>query len=325
LLKTIDWTTIHLTNVRETGEKINMSLNLEQNKDLRTRTTMKTGGKAEFFAQPVRVTDLQELLRWASDEGHQMTVIGGGSNILISDAGIRGLVIDMRMFKHMTVRGCLLTASAGNLLEKAVSSASEAGLSGLEVFSGLPGTIGGAVTGNAGCFGHEISEPLAWVEYMDLDGNIHRDAKEDLSFAYRESPFKHNHMISLEAAFLLEPAEPHIVTGRAKQYRQRRREMGQYRNPSMGSVFKNPLSPDGRQQLSAGKLIEEAGLLGFTHHKAQVADYHGNYIINPTGEATSQDIYDLVRIIQQRITEQNHIELEPEIRFLGEFAQHSAP
>lgn len=325
LPKSTDWTTIHLTNVRETGEKINMSLELEHNKDMRTRTTMKTGGKAEFFAQPVRIPELHELLRWASEEGHQVTIIGGGSNILISDAGIQGLVIDMRLLRRITMRGCLLTVSAGNLLEKAVSSASEAGLSGLEVFSGLPGTIGGALTGNAGCFGHEISEPLAWVEYMDLEGNTHRDAKEELSFSYRESPFKHNEMIILEAAFLLEPAEAHIVTGRAKQYRQQRREMGQYRNPSMGSVFKNPVSLDGKQQLSAGRLIEQAGLLGFAHHKAQVADYHGNYIINPNGEATSQDIYDLVRIIQRRVAQKSQIKLEPEIRFLGNFAEHTAP
>jgi UDP-N-acetylmuramate dehydrogenase len=300
-----------------------MSLELEQNKELKARTTMRTGGKAEYFAQPSRLPELRELLLWAREQNKQVTVLGGGSNILISDSGISGLVIDLKRLRRITVRGRILAALAGNLLEKAVSTASEAGLSGLEVFSGLPGTVGGAITGNAGCFGHEISEHLAWVDFIDFEGRTHRLERADLQFSYRESPFKHQPWVILEAAFLLSPQAPHLVMGRAKHFRQQRREMGQYRNPSMGSVFKNPSSADGKTQLSAGKLIEEAGLLGYTHRGAQIADYHGNYIINPSGEAVSQDVYELVQIIQKRIRDERHIELEPEIRFLGTFEDHT--
>ena len=285
---------------------------------------MKTGGKAEFFAQPVRAADLQELLRWASGEGHQVTVIGGGSNILISDAGIRGLVIDMRMFKHMTVRGCLLTASAGNLLEKAVSSASEAGLSGLEVFSGLPGPLEGPSPATPGASGTKSVNPLfgssTWIltEYtqggqrgtpirlqgIPVQTQSHDHSRSSLSARTCRTPYRDWQSKAVPAAAKRDGTVSKPLHGIGVQE----------------STFSRRQAAAVRRQAHRGGWPSR-----FTHHKAQVADYHGNYIINPTGEATSQDIYDLVRIIQQRITEQTHIELEPEIRFLGEFAQHSAP
>ncbi|MDA3835550.1 MAG: FAD-binding protein, partial [Spirochaetales bacterium] len=169
-----------------------MSPNLEKNKALKRYTTVKTGGTAEFFASPESVPELRELLQWASSGDHPVTMLGGGSNVLIADSGIKGLVIDSRKLKRIHIRGTLLTARAGDALEKAASSAAEHGLSGLEVFSGLPGTVGGAVYGNAGCFGHEMSDFLAWVDYLDLWGNLHRLFRSQHKFSYRESPFKHN-------------------------------------------------------------------------------------------------------------------------------------
>ncbi|MGM0432632.1 MAG: UDP-N-acetylmuramate dehydrogenase [Spirochaetota bacterium] len=296
-----------------------MKANIETDKPLRQYTTIKTGGPAEFFSTPEDVEELQELLKWAAEHQHNVTPIGGGSNVLIAEEGLKGLVIDSRKLKRITQRGRLLTAATGNALEKTVTTAAEHGASGLEYFSGLPGTVGGAVYGNAGCFGHEISQCLAWVDYLESDGSFHRIFHDEMEFGYRDSPFKHRRWFITEVCFELIPTMPLSVSEAAKRFRQRRRDMGQYRNPSMGSIFKNPTDPKTGAQLSAGSLIEDSGLLGREKGGAQIASYHGNFIINPAGKASSSDIYALILYIQDVIRKNHGINLELEIQLLGSF------
>ncbi len=294
-----------------------MELEILHNIQLDRYSSIKAGGTAEHLAHPETMEQLHDLLLWAEKQTLPVTILGGCSNTLISDTGITGLVIDTKRLKKVHVRGVLLTSYCGTTMEKAISVSAEYGLSGLEVFSGLPGTIGGAVYGNVGCFGHEIAEYIEWVEYLHHDGTLHRLYREQHRFDYRDSPFKHNPWIITEVCFNLAPKAALAVQETAKNYRQRRRDMGHYTHPSMGSIFKNPIDPVTGDRISAGKLIEEAGLIGHSVGSATVATYHGNIIINPKGESNADDIYRLIHYIRACIQRTYGISLELEINMLG--------
>lgn len=282
---------------------------------LRPYTSIMTGGTARYYAQPKGYDELAALLRWSSEQRIPLTVIGGGTNILVSDTMIDGLVIHLRDFRRASIRGCLLSVKSGDSVDRAVTIASEFGLSGLEYYSGLPGTVGGAVYGNAGCFGHEISECIEWVEHMDHQGVTHTVFAEDLEFEYRSSPFKQMPVIITEIGFRLQPKNSVQIQEDAKAFRQRRRERGHYRHPSMGSVFKNPLG----HQLSAGRLIDSSGLSGYSIGGASVAEHHANFIINKDKDATADDIHRLIEYIRERVQETHGVLLEPEIQYIGDW------
>ncbi len=286
---------------------------------LESLTSIKAGGKAAYYARPEDYDQLVGILSMVRSEGLELSILGGGTNTLISDKGIPGLLLDMRRFKTIHTRGTLLTARAGSTLERAVALSAEAGLSGLEYFSGLPGTVGGAVFGNAGCFHHEIGEVVEWVEYFDMDGELHKMWRDQYRFSYRSSPCRTNRWIITQIGFNLAPKAPIYIQQQAKAYRQKRREMGHYRYPSMGSIFKNPINPKTGMRVSAGELIDAAGLLGYTVGNAKVAEYHGNIIINPGGKAGSDDIFQLIGYIQDTVEKVHGITLELEINLLGQW------
>ncbi len=305
------------SNVRETGEKINMEHLIQKDILLESYTSIKAGGIAEYVAQPENYEELSGLLAWAQDQDRRVSILGSGTNTLISEKGVTGLLIDIKKLRKVHTRGTLLTAYAGSPMEKVVKVSADAGLSGLEYFSGLPGTVGGAVYGNAGCFGHEVAEAIDWIEYMTPDGNMHKMRKDQYLFTYRGSPCKCNGWIITEIGFNLTPKPSITIQEKAKKYRQKRRDMGHYRYPSLGSIFKNPIDEKTGERLSAGKLIDEAGLLGHAVGAARVAEYHGNIIINPKGEALSDDIYELIEYIQMQVKKKHDITLELEINLLG--------
>ncbi|MCF7941777.1 MAG: UDP-N-acetylmuramate dehydrogenase [Spirochaetia bacterium] len=294
-----------------------MEQKIQQNIALRPYTSIRTGGPARYFAQPADSEELKGLLGWANTKQIPVTILGGGSNTLIADRGIDHLVIDTKGIRGITVRGRLLCAACGDTLEKAVTVSAEYGLAGLEIFSGLPGTVGGAVYGNAGCYGHAVSEYIDWVEYLSCDGSLHRLYRDQYRFGYRDSPFKHHKWIITEVGFNLMPSQPIAIGQKAKKYRQMRRDKGHYRYPSMGSIFKNPPGTEGGRRISAGKLIEEAGLSGYAVGSARIADYHGNIIINYDGTATADDIRELIDHIRATVFEFHGIMLETEINFFG--------
>ncbi len=294
-----------------------MEQKIQENIDLFPYTSIKIGGPAAYLAHPKTFDQLIELLSWASERTIPVKIIGGGSNILISEHGIKALVIDTKGLKDIHIRGTLLTAYCGNTLEDVITTATEYSMAGLETFSGLPGTIGGAVHGNIGCFGHDIAEFIEWVEYLTCDGALHHMIRDQYHDTYRDSPFKHHPWMITEVCFNLQPGKAIAIQSRGKEYRKKRRDNGQYRYHSMGSVFKNPIDPSTGVRISAGKLIDEAGLKGYRMGGAQVADYHGNIIINPRNEATADDIHRLIEHIRSRIEILQDIKLETEIDFLG--------
>ncbi len=305
------------SNVRETGEKINMEHLIQKDILLESYTSIKAGGRAEYIAQPENYEELSGLLAWALDQQQDVNILGSGTNTLISEKGVEGLLIDIKKLRKVHTRGTLLTAYAGSSMESVVKAAGDAGLSGLEYFSGLPGTVGGAVYGNAGCFGHEVADLIEWIEYMTPDGEMHKMRKDQYLFTYRGSPCKCNGWIITEVGFNLTPKPSIEIQDKAKGYRQKRRDMGHYRYPSLGSIFKNPSIEGIDERISAGKLIDEAGLLGHAVGAAKIAEYHGNIIINPKGEAKSDDIYQLIEYIQMQVKKKHDIALELEINLLG--------
>lgn len=292
-----------------------MEQRIEKDISLKNLTSIKAGGSADNYIRITSVAEFSQVLVWAKEKGLEVTILAGGSNVLVSQRGIGGLVIDTRGLRGIQVRGTVLTALAGSALEKVVGIAGEQGLGGLEYFSGLPGTIGGAVYGNAGCWGAQISDYIEWVEYLDIDGKLHTFFRGQYPFSYRDSPFKHNRWFITEVNFNLTPCSPMEITQKAKEYRNRRRESGQYRYPSMGSVFKNPVI--GSERYPAGKLIDELGLSELELSNVRLLEKKANILINPTGKASSQDIYRMIETIRSEVRAARALELELEIQLLG--------
>ncbi|NLZ77287.1 MAG: UDP-N-acetylmuramate dehydrogenase [Spirochaetales bacterium] len=294
-------------NVRNRVEKIN----LEQEVDLAEFSTMKSGGKADLCCHPTDLEGLRVALAFARDASLPVTVLGGMSNVLISDGGIEGLVVRTTDMSKVTRRGNLLSALAGARLDDVVDLAIEEGLGGLEHFYGIPGTIGGALRGNAGAHGHEISEKVLFVDLLDPEGNLLRKRVVPAEFSYRTSPFKgRDDLILHEIHLALDPVrDTHALKNIALGHKRSRIERRQYEYPSLGSIFKNPPG------LKAGALLED--LKGTRIGGALIAPHHANMIINADGRATSQDVRNLILLAKERVFTAHGITLEEEIVYLG--------
>jgi UDP-N-acetylmuramate dehydrogenase len=302
-----------VTNVRNSGEKINLEDLLEHGVSLSGHTTIHTGGKADCVAYPNDFEELRALFSYASEQGLPVTVLGGGSNCLISDDGIEGLTIVTTHLTRLHILGELFCVRCGLSLDRAIDRAIEAGLSGLEKLGGIPGTVGGAIWGNSGTDEVQVSDLLYYVDYMTPDGKLHRMQTHADEFSYRRSPFTdHGEYVLYEAGFRLIPTtQTSDAQIRKEEAKKKRKLSGQYDNPSLGCVFKNP--PDAH----AGQLIETCGLKGAQVGGASVSQRHGNIIINSKGNATSRNVHDLVALVQKTVEQQTHIHLEPEIRLIG--------
>ncbi|AEV27973.1 UDP-N-acetylenolpyruvoylglucosamine reductase [Sphaerochaeta pleomorpha str. Grapes] len=300
-------------NVRNSGEKINLEELLEYEVPLSDHTTIHTGGKADCAAHPSDFEELRSLLSYAEEQQMKVTVLGGGSNCLISDNGIEGLTIVTTHLTRLHISGELFCVRCGLSLDRAIDRSIEAGLSGLENLGGIPGTIGGAIFGNSGANNVQTSDLLYYVDYMTLDGKLHRMQTHADEFSYRKSPFSdHRDFIMYEAGFRLIPTIQTSDARLRKEEAKRKRKLdGQYDNPSLGCVFKNPPGH------VAGKLIEECNLKGMQIGGAAISNRHGNIITNFNGKATSQNIFDLIAHIQAVVQKEQHITLEPEIQFIG--------
>lgn len=301
-------------NVRYRDEKIKFDDIIKENVPLNGFTTLKTGGCAQFFTSPGRFEELKTALLFAKEKGLQITVIGGGSNLLVSDEGIEGLVIRTNHLSRFSTRGNLFSCRAGLALDKAITITIEDGMLGLEGLGGIPGTIGGAIVGNSGAYGHLISDHLLYVDYITYNGNTHRVSIDDIDFSYRHSTFSDmRNFILFEAGFLLNNNNNSVDARKAKENAKKdRRDKGLFEYPSAGSVFKNPSS------LLAGQLIDQCGLKGKIYKGAMVCKTHGNYIMN-YDNATSSDIYRLSQICKEEVMKRFNIELKYEIKVLGKF------
>lgn len=282
---------------------------------LSKHTSFRIGGPADFFAV---VEDVEQLRSWvllAREVDQAVLLLGKGTNILVADAGYRGLVIENRCCGcQPDAASCSIVAEAGVPLATLAQEAAQRGFGGLEWAIGIPGTLGGAIVNNAGAYGGEMAAVLGGVTVLDREGTQRELAPEDLGLGYRASRFKNargSGEIILSATLQLQPESTATLKERMDQYRSRRRA-AQPRRPSAGSVFKNP---PGR---TAARLIDEAGLRGKRVGGAQISEKHANYIVN-LGQATAADVLLLVTMVQEEVRRQSGLDLELEIELVGEF------
>lgn len=287
-------------------------MEIKKNELMKNHTSFKIGGEADFFCEPSSIEEIIECIDLAKKEEMPCTVIGNGSNLLVSDKGIRGLVIKIdKNFSNAAISGNIITAQSGILLSRLAATALNANLSGLEFASGIPGTLGGGVYMNAGAYGSEMKDLIKSVTFLQ-DGKIIEKNAEYLDFGYRHSFFTGKNAVILSAQLELTPADYSEVKAKMDNLRQRRTEKQPLSMPSAGSTFKRP---DG---YFAGKLIEDAGLKGFKIGGAEVSQKHSGFVVN-SGNATANDVLMLIKHIQNTVFDKFGVKLETEVKFLGEF------
>lgn len=273
-------------------------------------TTFRVGGAAEYFLMP----DLQqtpELVALCKRCEMPLVIIGNGSNILVSDAGIRGVVIEMGSnASAIDVKEKRLYVQAGTLLSEAANTAARQKLAGLEFAAGIPGSLGGAVVMNAGAYGGEMKDVLQRVRVLTKSGQVELREAGELELSYRHSRMMREGELVLEAELSLTPGDEAEIRGRMEELKKKRVAKQPLEYPSAGSTFKRPPG------YFAGKLIEEAGLRGFCVGAAQVSEKHCGFVIN-RGGACASDILELMRRVRARVKETSGVELEPEVRLLG--------
>jgi UDP-N-acetylenolpyruvoylglucosamine reductase len=277
-------------------------------------TTIRTGGNAEWFARPGSVDELVADLGWAAQEGIEVGVIGSGSNLLVADAGVRGLVVKLdRELSDIEQHGDCLQCGGGARLPAVSAYAARLGLSGIEFGVNIPGTVGGAVRMNANAYGGELARVLQWVDIVSAAG-VQRRAPDGLGFAYRRSSLVEGEVVA-RARFALTAAEPETVKQTLAEMRERRRAAQPSGIKTFGSTFKNPDDPraEGR---SAGMLLDEAGCRGMTIGGAGISDKHANFVVNH-GSASTAEVVAVIAQARRRVLERFGIELEPEVQTLG--------
>jgi UDP-N-acetylmuramate dehydrogenase len=274
-------------------------------------TTFRIGGPADCFLQLESEEQLKKVQHYLNQVEIPWFVLGNGSNLLVSDSGFAGVILQIgQKMNGITADGTRLIAQAGAALSRVAHAALEAGLTGLEFAAGIPGTVGGGVVMNAGAYGGEMSQVVEQVVVLDKNGERMELANETMEFGYRTSTIKNNGFTVTEVTFCLKPGDREQIRAQMEELAARRREKQPLEYPSAGSTFKRP---EGNY---AGKLIMEAGLRGFQIGGARVSDKHCGFVIN-TGNASAQDVRDVIREVQERVKDKFRIRLEPEILFLG--------
>jgi UDP-N-acetylmuramate dehydrogenase len=281
-------------------------------------TSLRVGGVAEWYVAPRTVSDLKASVAWAKRLELPITLLGAGSNLLISDRGLLGLVICTRHLRssHFDSTTAQVTAAAGEPIVRLAWQAAERGWSGLEWAVGIPGTVGGAVVMNAGAHASCTADVLLNTLVLMPTGEQQVLSQSELGYGYRTSVLQNDPRFVLEATFQLTPGfDPAQVTAVTKAHLERRHSTQPYHLPSCGSVFRNP------DPQKAGWLIEQMGLKGYQIGGAQVSEMHANFIVN-LGGATANDIFQLIRFVQAQVRDRWAIDLEPEVKMLGVFEQN---
>ena len=280
------------------------------NEPMAKHTTMRVGGPADVLFLPDSIEEVAKALAWAGELGVPALLMGNGSNLIVRDGGVRGLVISLgERFSRIRVQGEELTAQAGASLKRVAAAAQEAGLSGLEFAAGIPGTLGGGVAMNAGAYGGQVSDVLVDAQVL-LDGEAATLTRAEMEMGYRSTvPLKRGLPV-LSARFRLTRDDPEAIAERARRFNALRREKQPLSFPSAGSVFKRPAGQ------FAGALIEAAGLKGLAVGGAQVSEKHAGFIIN-LGDATATDVLKLIAEVQRRVQAHAGVWLETEVRIVG--------
>lgn len=286
-----------------------------RNEPLAKHTTIKLGGPAELYVEPDSIQHLQRLMELIAEEEIDWFVIGRGSNLLVRDGGIKGVVINLsKGIQHLEhISEDRILVGGGYPLIKLVTIISREGLSGLEFAGGIPGSVGGAVYMNAGAHGSDMSNIVTRVHVLFPDGTMRWLSNEEMAFSYRTSILQREQGIVVEAEFQLEKGDRDVIVAEMKKHKDYRRETQPWNDPCCGSVFRNPLPEH------SGALIEKAGLKGMKMGGVMISDLHGNFIVNfDKDKAKAQDVLDLITFIKQTIKEKFDIELQTEVEIVGE-------
>jgi UDP-N-acetylmuramate dehydrogenase len=280
---------------------------------MKKHTSFRIGGPADLFVLPETFEQTAQIVRICRENQAPFYVIGNGSNLLVSDQGYHGVVIQIyKNLSEVGVEGDTITAQAGAMLSVIAKRALEHSLTGFEFAAGIPGTIGGAAVMNAGAYGGELKDVLVEVTVLTGEGEIVNVPAEELQLGYRHSVIPQNGWIVLGAKLKLKKGDSEAIRSRMEELREQRVTKQPLDRPSAGSTFKRP------EGHFAGKLIMDAGLRGFTVGGAQVSEKHCGFVIN-TGDATAADVYTLIQEVSKRVKAQTGVELEPEVKMLGEF------
>lgn len=280
---------------------------------MKKHTTFRVGGNADFFVIPKTVEEVKQTIMLCVEQDMPYYILGNGSNLLVGDKGYRGVVIQIyKEMNNIFVDGQKIKVQAGALLSKIGSVALEAGLTGFEFAAGIPGTMGGAVVMNAGAYGGEMKDVLEEVTVLTKEGEVLILSKEQLDMGYRTSVVAKKDYIVLKATIALELGDRDAIKARMDELKVQRTTKQPLEFPSAGSTFKRP------EGYFAGKLIQDAGLRGFQVGGAQVSEKHCGFVINK-GDATAADIVELMKQVSERVKEKFGVELEPEVKRLGEF------
>ena len=297
-------------------EKFNNLLGEEKVKTeepMKRHTTFRIGGPADYFLLPSSPEEMKGIIEICKEETLPYFILGNGSNLLVSDEGYRGVIIQLyRNYGDISVEGNVIRANAGALLSQIASAAKNASLTGFEFAGGIPGTLGGAVVMNAGAYGGEMKDVLKEVTIMTGDGEVLTLTAEKLEMGYRTSVVKTNGYLVLGAVIELEEGDQETIKARMKELTEQRVSKQPLEFPSAGSTFKRP------EGYFAGKLIMDAGLRGYQTGGAQVAEKHCGFVINKDN-ATAADVCRLMKDVQDKVKEQFGVTLEPEVKFLGDF------
>lgn len=287
--------------------------NIRRQEPMSLHTTFRIGGPADLFVTPGSIQAVADSIRICKETQTPYAVIGNGSNLLVSDTGYRGVIIQIsRNLNQVSVNGEEIRAQAGAMLSVIAKTALSESLTGFEFASGIPGTLGGAAVMNAGAYGGEMKDVLTEVTVLTREGEIRTVPAGKLEMGYRTSLAAKNGWIILEAVLKFQKGDAEAIRGRMEELKMQRVTKQPLDLPSAGSTFKRP------EGYFAGKLIMDAGLRGFTVGGAQISEKHCGFVVNKGG-ATAEDVRNLICAVQKKVQEDAGVKLEPEVKFLGEF------
>ena len=284
--------------------------NVKIEEPMAKHTTFRIGGPAQYMVMPQTVEELGQVLVLCKAEQIPFFIVGHGSNLLVSDKGMTGVVIVLdQNFSQFSIAGNTVKAMAGAMLGRIGLAARDAGLTGFEFAAGIPGTLGGAIMMNAGAYGGEMKDIVQSVQLMDSDGNLSERTCEEMEFSYRHSAIEGTDYVVIGATLTLQPGDVSAITQRMEELASARREKQPLEYPSAGSTFKRP------EGHFAGKLIMDAGLAGYQVGGAQVSEKHCGFVINKGG---ATDVMRLIEDVRQKVKDTFQVELEPEVRLTGD-------
>ena len=287
--------------------------NIHLREPMSIHTTFRIGGEADCLIELENEEQLRKIQHYLSLIEEPFFILGNGSNLLVSDEGYRGVILQIgNKMNQVLVDGSRIVAQAGALLSQVARAAMEHGLTGMEFASGIPGTVGGGVVMNAGAYGGEMSQVVTKVTVVSRDGEILEMNNESMEFGYRTSTIKNHPFTVTEVAFELKEGDMEQIKAKMAELAVRRREKQPLEFPSAGSTFKRP------EGYYAGKLIMDAGLRGYSIGGARVSEKHCGFVIN-TGKATAADVAEVIQEVQERVKDKFGVSLEREVIYLGDF------